>query len=133
MPTELKSEYKRVRFKCDFPKAPEHFFIITAYNPDGITAGNSANEQADQLLQSEITQLGCEQFPVIGGSPDFAHSESGYGLSCSRGEALSLARQFHQEALFEVKHNKVILISALVDPIPDEEIGKWSELCCAGI
>ena len=129
MPSELKAEYSKVRFRCDQLKVPRHFFIITAHNPDGITVSASENREADQSFQKEITRLGFENFPVTGGSPDFTHSEPGYGILCSREEALSLARQFRQDALFEVIDGIVVLTSALDDPGPDEEIGSWSELC----
>lgn len=128
MPTELKDEYRKVRFKCEQPEPTRHFFIITAYNPDGLTVSDQANKKADQSMQAEIARLGYNYFSVTGGSPDFSHAEPGYGLTCNREEALTLARQFRQDALFEVKSNRVFLVSALVDPVPDEDIGKWTEL-----
>ena len=131
MSTELKAEYKEVRFKCDPSKAPGHFFIITACNPDGITVSDEANQVADQSLKTEIARLEYKSFAVTGGSPDFSHTEPGYGISCTRNEGLSLARQFCQDALFEIKNEKVILISAMKDPVPDEEIGNWTDLCYA--
>ncbi|MDF1741044.1 MAG: DUF3293 domain-containing protein [Verrucomicrobiales bacterium] len=129
MPTELKTEYRNVRFQCERREVPRHFYIITAWNPDGVTIDDSANQRADESLRSEIEDRRYEFFPVTGGSPDFSHIEPGYGIVCARSNALALARQFCQEALFEVIDNRVILVSALDDPGPDEDTGTWSALC----
>jgi hypothetical protein len=71
---------------------------------------------------------GHDPIRVTGGNHDFTHSEPGYGIPCTRAEGLILARQFRQEAIFEVRDDRVFLISALVSPEPDEEVGLWSEL-----
>jgi len=125
---KLKGEFRQARFRCDASPLPSTFFIITAHNPDGITVSDAANQQADEGLRAEISRLGYEPFPVTGGSADFTHAEPGHGLPCARGEALAMARQFRQLAIFEVRDGRVFLISALEDPEPDEVVGQWAEL-----
>lgn len=65
---------------------------------------------------------------MTGGSADFTHAELGHGIPCSREEALALARQFRQVAIFEVRDGTVFLHSTRSSGLEQEVIGKWSEL-----
>lgn len=124
----MKDEYRNVRFRCERADIPSSFFIITAYNPDGITASDQENQIADEKLRAHLDFLAFDHFPVTGGNANFSHAEPGYGLACARQEALALARDFRQQAVFEIRQGRVFLISALPSPEPDEELGKWEEL-----
>lgn len=124
----LKPEYREVRFRCGAAAWPSHFYIITAHNPDGVAVPEEVNTRADAALRREIERLGFAFFSVTGGSPDFSHAEAGYGIECTREEAMILARQFCQDAFFEVREGRVILISALPSAEADEEVGLWSAL-----
>lgn len=126
----LRPEYRDAYFRCPDPEPPTHFFIVTAHNPDGEEVDEASNAIADASFRREIAALGLESFPVTGGSPDFSHAEPGFGIVCTREMALSLARQFCQDAVFEVRHGQVILISALPSAEPDVVIGEWSDRLC---
>ena len=128
MDPNLKNEYRQVRFRCTTPSLPRRFFIITAHNPDGATVDRQANQAANRTLETEIEQAGHHHFPVTGGSPDFTHAEPGFGVTCTDEEALRLARQFRQEAVFKVEDGRVFLISALDTNAAPEEIGSWNDL-----
>lgn len=130
-PRTLKPEYGEVRFRCAVIDPPSSFFIITAHNPDGVKRDDAANRQADERFLIELERHGFAAFTVTGGSPDFSHSEAGYGIVCAREEALCLATLFRQDAIFEVCDGRVILLSALPSGEPDKEIGLWSELAIA--
>lgn len=123
----LKPEFRDVRFRCAESHPPARFFVITAHNPNGETVGDEANVFADATFRQEIARLGFESFAVTGGSPDFSHAEPGYGIVCTRESALSLAKQFHQDAVFEVRNGQVFLISALPSAESDEWIGDWAK------
>jgi hypothetical protein len=124
----LKPEYREVRFRCGAAVPPPHFYIITAHNRDGVAVVEEVNTRADAALRREIERLGFPSFSVTGGSPDFSHAEPGYGIECSRDAAMILAMQFCQDAFFEVREGRVILISALPSAEADEEVGLWSAL-----
>lgn len=126
----LRPEYRDACFRCPDPEPPARFFIITAYNPDGREVDERSNMIADAALRREISALGLDYLPVTGGSPDFSHAEPGYGIVCTRETALGLAKQFCQDAVFEVRHGQVILISALPSAEPDVVIGEWSDRLC---
>jgi len=124
----MKEEYREVRFRCERADVPSSFVIVTAHNPDGIITDEHENQRSDERLRNKLDAIGFEYFPVTGGSADFSHAEPGHGVVCSREEALEIAREFDQQAIFEVREGKVFLISALPSPEADEELGKWEEL-----
>jgi len=124
----LKPEYRHVRFQCNESDLPAIFQIVTACNPDGQTVDADSNRRADALLAARIEEAGWRHFRVTGGSPDFSHTEPGYGIACSRDEALDLARSFGQDATFEVRNGRVYLISAKGTGAESEVVGEWSEL-----
>ena len=128
MNENLKQEYRDVRFRYSDPKLPKEFFIITAHNPDGETVDDDMNREANQQVAVAISDLGYPLISVVGGSPDFTHSEPGFGIACSREQALKLAQSFRQDAVFEIRGDRVFLISALSNPGPDEQIGSWKDL-----
>lgn len=128
MPADLKNEYRQVRFRCNETDLPTSFFVITAFNPDGVTVDDLANQRADEQLSAEIGRLGHTAFRVTGGSADFIHAEPGYGLACTREEVLTLARRFRQQAVFEMTNGRVLLVSALPTAGEPEVIGSWVEL-----
>lgn len=124
----LRPEYRRVRFRCEREETPPRFFVVTAHNPEGKPAESSANEKAEERLRKLVDRLGLKSFPVTGGSVDFSHSEPGLGIVAPRELALSLARHFRQEALFEVRDGRVLLVSTHPQAEPDEDIGPWAVL-----
>lgn len=125
---ELKPEYRQVCFRCSQEDLSTDFFIVTAYNPDGRTVEDSVNRIADTALLNLISDHSLPHFRVIGGNPDFSHAEPGYGTVCTKEEALMLAREFRQDAIFEVRAGEVFLLSAKAANAEPEMIGKWNEL-----
>lgn len=121
----LRPEYRRVRFRCERSEIPPSFFVITAHNPDGRKVDGAANERADDRFRKLLGRLRFEHFPVTGGSLDFSHAEPGHGVVATREQALSLARHFRQEAVYEIREGRVFLVSALDPPGLDEDIGPW--------
>ncbi len=130
--SSLRPEYRRVRFRCELEDIPPEFRIVTAWNPDGEVADETANRGANEHLRQEIQRLGFEAFPVTGGDPEFSHAEPGYGIVCSRAEAVLLARRFRQEAFYEVLGGRVYLVSVHEGHAPGDPVGRWRNLAFAG-
>lgn len=128
MSEELKPEYRNPRFRCSQESLPEEFRIVSAYNPDGKDTEEAANKIADEALLKLLSDRGYPHFRVIGGNSDFTHAEPGYGIVCSQAEALGLAREFRQDAIFEVIGGRVLLLSAKSTNSKPELIGKWIDL-----
>jgi hypothetical protein len=122
----MNSGYFDVCFRAELPTSglPAAFGVITACNPCGEKASEAENDQATDLLRSALESSGLSIFPVTGGSLDFSHSESGYGvLFDSVQQAVAWGVRFRQEAVFWVEEGQVSLIpcdgSAAVD------LGPW--------
>ncbi|MFK5923388.1 MAG: DUF3293 domain-containing protein [Verrucomicrobiota bacterium] len=124
----MKDEYQQVRFHCEQKELPAAFFVVTAHNPEGNTVDDIANQMANEQLRAELESLNFKNFHVTGGNSDFSHAEPGYGIVCTREEALRLARKFRQDAIFEVREGKVFLVSAKDPTELIKKIGLWVEL-----
>ena len=121
--------YHDVRFRAELPAVglPAAFGIVTACNPDGKTVSAIENDQATDTLRSALTAENHFFFPVIGGSPDFSHTEPGFGvLFESSEEAVSWGRRYQQEAVFWIKEGSVQLVPC--DGTTPVELGAWKSL-----
>ncbi len=123
----MKEEYHTTRFRTSLlaNEIPDHFFIITAWNPQGTVASPSENEMANAALLKNITAQRWSHFPITGHCQD--HAEDGFGVICLKKEAIQLGLTFRQDAIYEISANQVILVDC--QQKEDEVvIGSWSEL-----
>lgn len=126
----MKPEFQNVRFRAAVPDAlkSKNFGVITACNPDGISVSDAQNETATQRLKSDLVHEGLVHFPVTGGSPDFSHAETGFGVVWdSPDEAVAWGRKFRQEAVFWIEDGLVHLVSCSDDQ--SIFVGRWQVLC----
>jgi hypothetical protein len=128
--TTMNRGYLNVRFLTSLPDGilPESFGVVTAWNPDGLTAAPGINDAASARLQAQLLSDGHAYFPVPGGSPDFAHAETGFGILATRDRCLELGRQYRQEAIFWIEHGNVHLCSCTDDS--QITLGSWQDLTC---
>lgn len=81
------------------PKTP--LAILTAWNPGHERPGLQANERANVRLAAEIRRRGFVRFPARGRSEVGTHMEPSFAVAdISRREAIAIAREFHQAAIF---------------------------------
>ena len=59
---------------------PDQFAIVTAYNPDGLSAEPAVNAGADAMLRAALEKMDLKHFRLTGGSRDEAHQEPGWGF-----------------------------------------------------
>lgn len=123
----MKEEYTQARFKTPIADGdlPEHFFIVTACNPFGGQATAEENDENSEKLQQQIRNHGWHHFPATGYCDD--HEEPGFGVVCSRTEALMLGESFRQDAIFEVKGGQVLLVDCKAE-VEDLVTGQWVDL-----
>ena len=128
--TTVNPGYLDVRFRTALPDGilPECFGVVTAWNPDGLTAAPGINHAASARLKAQLLSDGHAHFPVTGGSPDFAHAEPGFGILPTRDRCLELGRQYRQEAIFWIEHGMVYLCSCGDDS--KITLGAWHDLAC---
>ena len=78
----LPTVFKQVVFRAAVPMDgwPDHFAIVTAYNPDGLSAEPAVNAGADAMLRAALEKMDLKHFRLTGGSRDEAHQEPGWGF-----------------------------------------------------
>jgi hypothetical protein len=104
---------------------PDHFAIITAWNPEGLMADRALNEAADRILKQELDDLGLAPFRVTGCSPDLSHREPGWGVVISKVEAIVVGRRHRQLGVWLVRDDELILIDCATGE--ETDAGKLSE------
>jgi hypothetical protein len=123
----MKEDYHQTQFvtRLEGASSPDHFFIITAHNPVGKVTSDETNDENNTLLLEAIKASKLNSFPVTSQCEN--HAETGYGIKCSRAEAIALGKQFRQEAIYGICNDQVVLVDCQ-EIGADEMVGKWSEL-----
>lgn len=108
----LPPEYLSTVFIVDDPPdpLPTAFAIVTAWNPEGVTADEAANRRADDVLHRELVELGLAPIRVTGCSPDLSHREPGWAVVISKVEAIALGRRHRQLAVWWIQDEELILV-----------------------
>lgn len=106
--------YAHARFRAQLPggefaSLPETFFIITAWNPDGLSQEDALNQQAAAELRALVQKADQDHFQVTGYDTQSTHFEEGLGIVTTLDKALALGRHFRQEAIFRVHRGQVSL------------------------
>lgn len=123
----LPPEYFSTVFLLEQPPdpLPRTFAIVTAWNAEGVTIDDAANEIADHVLRRELLDLGLPHFRVTGCSPDLTHREPGWAVAISKVEAIGLGRRHRQLAVWRIKDDELILIDCAT--AKEERIARFSE------
>lgn len=123
----MNEEYHQTHFIAELEReiSPDHSFIIIAHNPSGEITPDETNDENNTLLLEAIQTSKWGYLPVTGKCED--HAEAGFGVRCSRVEAITLGKQFRQDALYEICEDQVVLVDCK-EIEADEMVGKWSEL-----
>jgi hypothetical protein len=120
--------FKQVFFRAAVPMDgwPDQFAIVTAYNPDGLSAEPAVNAGADAILSAALEKMGLKHFRVTGGSRDEAHQEPGWGFwPATPRSARELSRSFRQLAFFWIEHDRVSLVNSRTGE--STGLGRWQE------
>jgi hypothetical protein len=122
-------EYLQTRFTPKEPtpaRWPEAFAVITAYNPFGRGIDEDADKSATIRLRKTISRLGLKRHRVTGVSADGKHREPGFAIwGCDLQAALSLGREFAQNAIYWVEKGRLDVVSCSTGE--REYVGLWSE------
>lgn len=107
---DLQEKFLDTRFEMLASERLKEFWVITAWNPDGVVADAAVNRVADQNLAAELDRRALGRFRVFGGSPDGSHVEPGWGVDCREAAALELGRMFGQLAVFHFSEETIDLV-----------------------
>jgi len=95
------------------------FAIVTAFDPDGRNLSAAENERRKQELDRRLSSTGYQFVQVDCCSPDRSHCECSVAVTMPQREALDLAREMRQVAIFWFDGNRFWILGALVaaDPL----------------
>jgi hypothetical protein len=122
-------EYHETRFVPKEPtpsRWPDAFAVVTACNPFGHGIDAEADQSATTRLRKTISRLGLKRHRVTGVSADGKHREHGFAVwECDLQAALSLGREFAQNAIYWVEDGRLDVVSCSTGE--REHVGLWSE------
>ena len=123
------SEYHETRFVLKEPapaRWPDAYAVVTACNPFGHGIDDEADKSATTRLRKTISRLGLKRHRVTGVSADGKHREPGFAIwGCDLQAALSLGREFAQNAIYWVEAGRLDVVSCSTGE--REHVGLWSE------
>jgi len=94
------------------------FAIVTAFDPEGKNLSAAENQQRRQELNRRLASMGYEFVEVDCCSPDRSHCECSVAVTMPREEALDLAREMRQVAIFWFDGKLFWILGALVEADP---------------
>jgi hypothetical protein len=106
---------------------PTSFAIITAHNPQGVICDATTNAQYNLALKrlltthSEVKKLQ----PIIGCAPDMSHQEASFLVDLPKGTAITLAKQFKQNAIFWVEEDQLSIVPVMLHAVSETAIGSF--------
>ncbi|HEY0527208.1 MAG TPA: DUF3293 domain-containing protein [Gemmatimonadaceae bacterium] len=96
----------------------EPFAIMTAYDPKGEDLPKSENEKRRRDLNDRLSRSGYRFTTVDCCSPDRSHCECSVAVVMPRADAISLAKELAQVAIFWFDSERFWILGALVDTDP---------------
>ena len=89
-----------------------NFAVITAFDPLGRDLSIEENRQLAARLEVRLQELGHTFVPVDACSPDGSHREASLAVAMPKGNAVELAREFGQIAIFWYDGNRFWIVGA---------------------
>ncbi len=102
------------------------FAIISAQNPAGHTEHPYLNLRRDNEFQACLNKHRLPYRSVMGSAPDRSFQEKSWIVLCDKHQAVSLARQFEQNAIYWVERGQLFLVPVLL-PAQEEHLGSFTE------
>jgi hypothetical protein len=96
----------------------EPFAIMTAYDPEGRNLPREENEKRKRSLNERLRNEGYTFVDVDCCSPDGAHCEASVAVTMQREDAIRLARDLDQVAIFWFDGQRFWILGALIDTDP---------------
>lgn len=103
-----------------------NFAIISGQNPAGKTENPLYNQLLDKRLQARLLQLGAPYRSVIGAAPDLSFQEKSWVVLCDKQQAITLALEFTQNAIYWVEQGQLYLVPVLLQE-PEECLGQFQQ------
>ena len=86
-------------------------FVLTAWNPGGVDRDQVANDDAERVLERELTSADALFWSALGHSPDDSWSEPGVAAAgFDRAGACALGERYGQLAVYELTDDLVRVV-----------------------
>jgi hypothetical protein len=102
------------------------FAIISAQNPAGNVEHPYLNLRRDNELKACLDQQRLPHRSVIGSAPDLSFQEKSWIVLCDKTQAIKLALQFEQNAMYWIEHGELYLVPVLMQQ-QEEKLGNFSD------
>lgn len=96
----------------------EPFAVMTAFDPGGKNLSSEENDQLSKRLDARLAEMGHQFARVDACSPDGAHCERSVAVRMPQREAVALATEFEQVALFWFDGSRFWIVGALLPTDP---------------
>ncbi|MDQ6770519.1 MAG: DUF3293 domain-containing protein [Gemmatimonadota bacterium] len=93
----------------------EPFAIMTAFDPQGRNLSAAENQQRKSDLDRRLSAAGYHFVQVDCCSPDRSHCEYSFAVTMPQDEALELAREMEQVAIFWFDGSRFWIVGAIVE------------------
>lgn len=94
------------------------FAVLTAFDPRGVDLPTEENEKRRRALNDQLQRSGYKYVEVDACSPDRTHCERSVAVVMPQREAIALARQLEQVAIFWFDGERFWILGAFVDADP---------------
>jgi hypothetical protein len=94
------------------------FAIMTAFDPRGENLSDEENEERRRLLEQRLTGLGHGFVNVDCCSPDRSHCECSVAVVMPQEDAIALAKELEQVAIFWFDGQRFWIVGAMVETDP---------------
>ena len=94
------------------------FAIMTAFDPRGENRPAAENERRERELEQRLGAAGYEFVPVDCSSADRSHCERSVAVVMPREEAVAIARELEQVAIFWFDGERFWIVGAVVETDP---------------
>lgn len=96
----------------------EPFAVLTAFDPRGQDLSGKENEKRRRSLKERLVRTGYRFVEVDACSPDRSHCECSVAVLIPQEEAVALARELEQVAIFWFDGSRFWIVGALVEADP---------------
>lgn len=110
-PDKTLASLKRIGFA-------DPFAVLTAFDPRGRDLSRSENETRRRDLSARLVRSGHRFVDVDACSPDRSHCECSVAVVMPQDEAIALARELEQVAIFWFDGSRFWIVGALVESDP---------------
>jgi hypothetical protein len=94
------------------------FAVMTAYDPRGEDLGDAENEKRQTELDRRLRQAGYRVVTVDACSPDRSHCECSVAVVMDQKDAIALARELEQVAIFWFDGQRFWIVGGIVESDP---------------